>query len=80
MSENAIGSPVKLQAKWIKADGKPKDVCPLFVKTFSAEKMVKSAVLRITALTVITLSTLCARISIRTRRLMLSICSALIRD
>ena len=49
-SVNYMGNPVNLKAEWIKAAGKPDDVCPLFIKSFSVEGEVKSATLKITAL------------------------------
>ena len=45
-----LGNPVHLNAKWIKAAGKQKDVCPEFTKSFSCDGTVRSATLRITAL------------------------------
>jgi len=47
---DSTGNPVHLKAEWIKAAGKPDDVCPLFTKSFSVDGAVKSATLNITAL------------------------------
>ena len=50
MKEHIIGTPVKMQAKWIKANDMPKDVCPLYFRSFSLEKKAVCAKLNITAL------------------------------